>query len=67
MNDKELKIIAERLLEVNTYLKKVHARLVVLTTLHKDEFNGLGLEIESWLKEIERYAFPERTHHVQTQ
>jgi len=60
MTNKELELIAQRLLEVNTYLKKVHARLVVLTTLHKDEFASVGLEIETWLKEIEEYVFPKR-------
>jgi len=60
MTDKQLELIAQRLLEVNAYLKKVHTRLVVLTTLHRDEFASSGLEIDSWLKEIEQYVFPKR-------
>jgi len=58
--EKELELVAKRLIEINTYLKKIHPRLVILTTLHKDALNSMGLEVENWLKDLEAYVFPER-------
>ena len=58
--EKEVELIARRLIEVNTFLKKLYPRLVILMTLHKDDLTKMNFDVDEWLKELEAYTFPER-------